>query len=559
MIDKIYIRNFRSIKELTLEPKALCALLGANSTGKTNILKALDILLGETYPTERAFSKEDFYGGDPNSTIVIEIWFQEPLDRVKLKSCASKSTEPLSPAGFRLTHTKNESVSFGATSFLVFDDNGNEYWGNNDVRQKFCFIYIPSDRNLEKQMTVSHWTLLGKILRKIDENFRKKQPGESLSQLEIQFREAMEEPRRILESEFDPKLDYKKFKDTFTEVCRDYAKGLANSFSLDLEIYDPFFYYKTIQVIGREQMGTFNVEELGSGVQNLVLLSLFRTYAKIMKEKVIFAIEEPEIYLYPQAQRQLFKCFLDLSYPEEGPGTQIFYTTHNPNFVDPSRADEVEMLRKGSDGTYKLDKDAAVTAASLKESRFRIYTHFNTERNELFFAHKTLLVEGESDKILVSGLCEKWGIDIDKEGISIISCGGKTGVLYFIGVCRLLGIEDFFAVWDQDNDEDIDDRFSNFNFAISSGRGWEVAGNLEDFLKGKFPDSLFRKKHKVEDAYTWTQVVSLEEIPVEFDDVKNFLNPANPVVTVQSEPSPLTPATDFPFYESEVRVEDLPF
>jgi len=57
-VQKITIKNYRSIKELTLEPKNLCALIGPNSVGKTNVLKALDILLGETYPTERAFKKE---------------------------------------------------------------------------------------------------------------------------------------------------------------------------------------------------------------------------------------------------------------------------------------------------------------------------------------------------------------------------------------------------------------------------------------------------------------------------------------------------------------------
>ena len=42
MISYLYIKNFRSIKELEIFPEHLCALLGPNSVGKTNILKALD-------------------------------------------------------------------------------------------------------------------------------------------------------------------------------------------------------------------------------------------------------------------------------------------------------------------------------------------------------------------------------------------------------------------------------------------------------------------------------------------------------------------------------------
>ena len=38
-----------------------------------------------------------------------------------------------------------------------------------------------------------------------------------------------------------------------------------------------------------------------------------------------------------------------------------------------------------------------------------------------FFAKKILLVEGKSDKLLFETLCdEKWGIDINEHGISII-------------------------------------------------------------------------------------------------------------------------------------------
>lgn len=563
MIERIYIKNFRSIKELTIDPQGLCALIGANSTGKTNVLKALEILLGETYPTERAFTKDDFYNRETNSTITIQVWFKEPLNRCRLKSCSTNTSESCSPASFKLTHTKDESISFGATKFLVLDENGNEYWGSGSARDQLCFVYIPSDRSLEKQMTVSQWTLLGKILRKIDENFRKKEPGQAMNPLEEQFRSAMEHPRSILESDFDDKLDYKKFKAAFTDICKDYAKGLAHGFSLDLEIYDPLFYYKTIQIIGREDMGSFNVSELGSGVQNLVLLSLFRTYAKIMKNKVVFAIEEPEIYLYPQAQRQLFKCFLALSYPEEGEGTQIFYTTHNPNFVDASRANEVEMLRKKEDGTYKLEKDSAITAASLRAERFKIYTHFNTERNELFFARKTVLVEGDSDKILVNTLCERWGIDVDKEGISVIACGGKTGVLYFIGVCRLLGIEDYFAMWDADDDgEAAIDSHGNLQHTLASGHGTQIEGNLEKFLKAKFPACTFRSKHKVEDAYSWASSVSIQDIPTEFNDVKNFLMPPETEVDNSVSEAPQEQSTEAVAtfqYENQVKVEDLPF
>ncbi len=526
MIKRILIENFRSIKKLELDTKNLCALIGPNSTGKTNILKALTILLGEIYPTERAFSKDDFFKRDINKTICIQVWFKNELKPCKLSKCQGLVKEFCAPVSFRLTHTKKEDA-FINTKFSVFDKNGVEFYGSGDARDQVSFVYIPSDRNLEKQMTISRWTLLGKMLRKIDENFRKKDEEDEFSELEIEFREAMKEPKKILESSEVPDLSYSDFKNEFIKACEENTKGLASNFSLDLQIYDPLFYYKTIQIMGKEDLGTFNIEELGSGVQNLVLLSLFKTYAKLMKDKAILAIEEPEIYLHPQAQRKLYKNFLELAYPEipDEIGSQIIYTTHNPNFVDAFRADEAFILSKDKDdGTFKNERSEYITAENLRDDKFRIYTHFNTERNELFFAKRILLVEGDSDKILFETLCEeKWDIDIDKECISIIECGGKGGVIYFIGVCRLLGIRNFFAVWDEDYENDYEDEFKNLQFAITSKKGLEISKNLESFLRKNFPNSSFREKHKVEDAYNWAMLVESEEVPDEFKKIREFL------------------------------------
>lgn len=529
MISKIYIENYRSIERLTMCPQKLCAIIGPNSSGKTNVLKALDTMLGEIYPTERAFSKDDFYKRDVNKIITIQIWFSEPLRPCKLTPKGATLKESCQAISLKLTHTKNKDVYF-RTTFTAINSDGKEFYGSGEVRDQMNFIYISSERHLDKQMSVTQWSILGKILQKIDENFRKKDDVEEYSELEEDFRTAMDEPRRILESEFPDGLSYKRFKEVFTTICKENTEGLANSFNLDLQIYDPLFYYKTIQLIGKEEFGDFNVHELGSGVQNLVLLALFRTYARLMKNQAILAIEEPEIYLYPQAQRQLFKSFIEISNAFEGEGTQIFYTTHNPNFIDVTRANEIEILQKDSKhGTKSLPKNPLLTAMPVE--KFKAYTHFNTERNELFFAKKVILVEGDSDKIMWTTLLEeKWKIAVDKEGISIIECGGKLGVLYFIGVCRLMSIE-YFSIWDEDDGCDsIIDSHNLFPVTIAEGRGLQVEGNLEMFLRNKFPEEKypqfsFSQSNKVENAFTWASEIDVESIPEEFRVVQNFAFP----------------------------------
>jgi len=105
--------------------------------------------------------------------------------------------------------------------------------------------------------------------------------------------------------------------------------------------------------------------------------------AELMGGKVIFGIEEPEIYLYPQAQRVLYKTLIKLS-----DASQIFYTTHNPNFVDARRPDDICLLRKSCDGTYILSKNTYFNALTAEKKSHRIYTLFNNERNEIFSPRK---------------------------------------------------------------------------------------------------------------------------------------------------------------------------
>ena len=61
-IKRVHIEHFRSIQSLDFEPDRFCVLIGENNSGKSNILRALTLALGDTWPTERSFSEEASMG-----------------------------------------------------------------------------------------------------------------------------------------------------------------------------------------------------------------------------------------------------------------------------------------------------------------------------------------------------------------------------------------------------------------------------------------------------------------------------------------------------------------
>jgi putative ATP-dependent endonuclease of OLD family len=504
MIRSIHIKNFRSIKELELFPKNLSALLGPNSVGKTNILKAIDLVLGEGWTTKAKVARELF--NDPCKPIEITIRFTKAFDYKQSNGREIRAN------GVNLVMTL-EPLSCEIKSLP------NNQFLSDDFKKKCHFIYIPSQRDLVDQMRVSNWTLLGKMMKEIHSNYVSTYSGGE-SQLQSDLKGKIQPAKDFIEDDFDPNLiTFKKFVDAFKRHCEKNSIGLANKFEPELNIYNLNWFYKTLQIqVTESNDKIFDAEDLGSGLQNLILISIFQTYAELMGGKVIFGIEEPEIFLYPQAQRALYESFQVLS-----DDTQIFYTTHNPNFVSAHRAHELEILQKDvTRGTFLTEKDdTVVTEEFLKEKEYQIYSHFNTYRNELFFAKKILLVEGPSDKILFETLAkEKWNIDLNKEGVSVIDCSGKNGVQYFTGVCKLLGLQ-YFSVWDRDDEATP----KILDETLSASTGIELDKDLESVLKNKYPSLNFSadSSKKIKQAYDWA--TDTIDWPAQFESVKNFLYP----------------------------------
>jgi len=73
------IRNFRSIRDLTINFGDQTAILGGNGTGKSSILRAIDRFYGSSNSLER----DDFYGRDASEPVDIELTFDRfsPIER----------------------------------------------------------------------------------------------------------------------------------------------------------------------------------------------------------------------------------------------------------------------------------------------------------------------------------------------------------------------------------------------------------------------------------------------------------------------------------------------
>ncbi len=156
---------------------------------------------------------------------------------------------------------------------------------------------------------------------------------------------------------------------------------------------------------------------------------------------LLLLIEEPELYLRPQAQRYLYRLLREFSLA----GNQVIYSTHSPAFLNVTRMDELVFVeRRPATGTHALQPEP-VSA----DEDFRVMTEFDAARSELFLARAVVLVEGLTEKLVLPFVFSALGYDVDREAISIIECGGKPNIPFFARICRAAGIP-FLVVHDSD-------------------------------------------------------------------------------------------------------------
>lgn len=154
----------------------------------------------------------------------------------------------------------------------------------------------------------------------------------------------------------------------------------------------------------------------------------------------VLLVEEPELYLRPQAQRYLARVLREFA----GAGNQVIFSTHSPSFLNVGRLEEVVFVERQHGGTRLIEPRAVQVDAD-----FRVLSEFDAERAELLLAEAAVLVEGQTEKLALPFVFEALGHDVDLAGVTIVECGGKWNIPLFARVCRAVGLP-FVAIYDRD-------------------------------------------------------------------------------------------------------------
>jgi len=426
------------------------AFIGANNSGKSNILRALDLVLGATYPGARSFEDSDFHNNNRKDPITIEARFSRPL-------AANPQIQ-----GFRLEYDGSDS------SFLGTDDKGNvqtyysggrEIKVSNQMKDEVGLMYLPLDRQAYDQIRPTQWTIYGKLLKHITASISNPTREKFKTDVDDCFKRDIGPSIVTLEKEIDKHVSDQtglgiQLKLSFVEVA-DVLKNLRPH----------------LTDTSNQLNHSMDVEDEGAGVQSAVAVAIARAYANIVKQPLILAIEEPELYLHPHACRHFYGILKDMSRN----GVQVIYATHERCFVNAADYTNIHMVRKVQGHTEVLSGARMTHNADP----IRMASKLCEELNEVFFARKVVLVEGPEDRIACKLALEKMNVQLDRMDVSIIDCGGISGIEPLAKILKGFKI-DVIALVDEDpGNRTTAKHTSGIEAAIGSGNVIKQMPNLE--------------------------------------------------------------------------------
>jgi putative ATP-dependent endonuclease of the OLD family len=440
-LKKIHIKNFKSIKNLEFEfpSSGILVLVGENNSGKSNIIRAIDAICGEGWYGKEKLEDHDFYLRKRQNAIDVTLSFDNN----------------------RVARFRPNTQDWGIKYYSNLAQTATMPFGTN-IKDDFPCTYLGADRTFDKHLAFYDWTLIGRIRKA----FHRRVTPALATTLKGHF--------ETLVDHFNDVPGFQDFKNDFSSYFNELLPLTATKIGITFKPYSPANLFKTMQILALDQDQDdcpIDVDELGEGARNIILISLLRSYAKNLKAQGehsgILALEEPELFLHPQARRHLARVLRELA--EDG--IQVIISTHSASFIDTELFDSIGRVIKVDDNENEGKKFTNVIACSktkmvehcietgvpAAKTNIQNISHFykttsNPRLNEGFFARLLILVEGETEELCIPEYLRETGIDCDALGISVVSVQGKSQIPKYWRLYSKFQIP-IIAVVDNDNTE----------------------------------------------------------------------------------------------------------
>ena len=472
-ISKISLVNYRNFANAKfLFNKGINTIIGENGSGKTNLFKAIRLLLEDaSYQFAYKLDEGDFnrnLGEWKGHWIIISIEFSEispdeaiqslfihgsgivdekdfvekatynlffrPKADIRAKLSALKKGDKagLDAILKGITIKDNYETFFTGKSVADFNDEATyiELVGDFDkvilkakIDSSNFGIKIPHQLSVAKEVS---FTFI-QALRDVVSDFHNNRTNPLLTLLKNKSGEIQESDYapisklvKDLNEGIETLPDVQKIRDDIKETIKDAVGDAYSPSSLSIKSSLSDEANKLLQslklFIGEpDESYEGGIHELSLGGANLIFLTLKLLEYKYRKSKETFAnfliIEEPEAHIHTHIQKTLFD---KLDYGD----TQIIYSTHSTHISEVSNVANINILAKKQNYAEVYQPSTGLKPENINE----IQRYLDAVRSNLLFAKGVILVEGDAEEILIPQMVKKvLGVSLDELGISLIN------------------------------------------------------------------------------------------------------------------------------------------
>lgn len=458
-VEKVQIEKYRSIENITITfpPNKPLVLFGPNNAGKSNILSAINRILGDRFPTYIEMLDSDYYMRDkttyPTSTIKAQFSGAYYTDRYRNQYNTIYLTY-----GYGGNLTEN----------LIHDGFGTKLFVSSDDRESCQSYLIDAERNIQSAFNYgSKYSLLSKFSHQIHKALSSNHKDELTTAFEK------------IKSSFEATAEYSNFFEKFSYAMRGAVKGFVHSLEVDFSAYDPNNYAKSLRIFAKEGNNIRSFEEFGTGEQQVLLMAFAKAYMEVFaNESFVLIIEEPEAHLHPLAQKWLKEYIVEMC----ASGIQVVISTHSTDFIDAEYLDGLVRVYKQNEITKavqlsKLDLYNFCIESGVPQSITspeKIIDFYNTklfsDQLKGMFAETILLVEGATEYFALPVYLKRVGFSLAEHGVEIIDCRGKNSIPLFWRLFTAYGFNCYFIF---DGDAKTNDNNRIFSGIISTDF-WET-------------------------------------------------------------------------------------
>ncbi|WP_322794738.1 ATP-dependent nuclease [Thermoflexus sp.] len=439
-IRKLTIEGYRSIRgpiEIMFPPNQPVILMGENNAGKSNIVRALQLVLGPFWPGNHEPEDHEFFGRERNRVIRIEIEF-DPSDLLGGR---------FSRLIWRYDPSSDEPIYFRGIA-----PDGEAGYVRAEDRDTCIAMVVEAERSLHYHLSYSSkWTLLSRLMHRFHR---------ALSD-HGQVRDDLQDLFEQIKGKFHEVPEFKSFVDNLQRELGDLVANMPHRLQVDFEAYNPVNFFHALRLHAVEENEPRTLEEMGTGEQQVLALAFAYAYAKAFHGGIILVVEEPEAHLHPLAQQWLARRLR--SRCQEG--LQVLLTTHSPAFVSIEELEGLVLVYK-EDGSTRIRQltrtdlvqtciQMGVPPSRVNEDNILPFYAANATSDILsgFFARAIVLVEGPTEKLALPVLFAKRGLDVEREGIAIVDVGGKGNLAKWYRLFSAYGLP-CYVIFDNDAEDD---------------------------------------------------------------------------------------------------------